>query len=100
MASSTASSLERTSISAKLTITSLDSANGPSVSVMFPPDATTCVPRVQAAGRQQYAGPGQFLDEPPHLGVQLLVRRSAAAVDRHQEPHNETSEINPAAVSI
>jgi hypothetical protein len=31
--------------------------------------------------------------------VHLLVWRSAATVDRHQEPHNETSEINPAAVS-
>jgi len=45
LASSSASSLDRTSSSAKLTITSLDSVNGPSVSVMFPPEATTCVPR-------------------------------------------------------
>src|SRR5689334_15908362 len=50
LASSSASSLDRTSSSAKLTITSLDSVNGPSVSVMFPSDATTCVPRGQRAG--------------------------------------------------
>src|SRR5207253_11500300 len=45
LASSSASSLDRTSSSAKLTITSLDSVNGPSVKVMFPPEETTCVPR-------------------------------------------------------
>src|SRR5260370_1373005 len=43
-ASSSASSFDRTSISAKLTITSLDSVNGPSVSVMFPPEDVTWVP--------------------------------------------------------
>jgi hypothetical protein len=75
----------------------LDSVNGLSAGVMFPPEAVRAA--VQAAGRQEHAGPGQYLDEPPHVGVHLLVWRSAAAVDRHQEPHNEISEINPAAVS-
>jgi hypothetical protein len=55
---------------------------------------------VQATGRQEHAGASQFLDEPPHVGVHLLVWRTAATVDRHQEPHNQASEINPAAVSV
>jgi hypothetical protein len=44
-ASSSGSSAERTLISAKLTIISLDSVNGPSGNVTFPPEAVTCVPR-------------------------------------------------------
>ena len=43
-ASSSASSFERTSTSAKLTIVSLDSAYGPSVNVTLPPLAVTWVP--------------------------------------------------------
>ena len=52
---------------------------------------------VQATGRQEHAGASQFLDEPPHVGVHLFVWRAAATVDRHQVPHNQTSEIYPAA---
>jgi hypothetical protein len=48
---------------------------------------------VQAPGRQEHAYPGQFLDELPHVGVHLVVWCPAAAVDRHQEPHYDTSEI-------
>lgn len=31
---------------------------------------------VQASRRQQHPGPGQLLDEPAHLGVQLHIRRA------------------------
>src|SRR5262249_41632154 len=50
---------------------------------------------VQATRGQQYPGPGHFLDESPHLGEKLLVRRSAAAVDRHQEAHRKNLRQNP-----
>src|SRR4029077_1392609 len=55
---------------------------------------------VQAARGQQHPGPGQLLDEAPHLGVELLIRRTATAIDRHQEAHHQTSGKFSAAVSI
>ena len=66
--------LRPTSSSAKLTITSLDSVNGPSVSVMFAAGRDHVGAAVKAARGQQHSGPGQFLDEAPHLGEELLVR--------------------------
>ena len=44
LASSIASSLDRTSTRAKLRMVSLDSVNGPSVTVIFPPEEVTRVP--------------------------------------------------------
>src|ERR1700677_1737840 len=56
---------------------------------------------VQAAGREQYPGPGQLLDEASHLAEELPHRRGAAALDRHEETHKETPPKNkPPAVSI
>jgi hypothetical protein len=88
-----ADSLDRASTRAKLRMVSLASVNGPSVTVILPPEEVTRVPtRIEPAGREQHALAGHLLDQPVHLRHQLVVRRVSLG-RRHQEPHRRLLDI-------
>ena len=95
---SIASSFDFTWISQKPAISSLVSANGPSMTVrLLPgePDAGALRAGLQPLAREHHAGLHQLLVELAHLGEQLLARQDArlgllGGLDDHHEPHRNS----------
>ena len=75
-------------------MSSLVSVNGPSVTVILPPEDVTRVPTGWSPRREQHALPGHLLDQPVHLRPPLVVRRVGLG-RRHQEPHRRLLVLPP-----
>src|SRR6266567_845879 len=56
--------------------------------------------RVEAAGGQQHALLGQFVDELAHLDVQRLVGLAVAGVAEHEKPHGLAPCLDPVAGAL